>query len=124
MGLLDKNGNLVIDGQRIRSYNDLKNWKTRPRAKDGFLRFDNRTIYWYFDADDGTQEDVIAGLEYGAEKYGFEKLEEIWEAHARNEREKRGYPKCYVCNIKKPSAMYLYLEKRFELWAVSGRKYG
>jgi hypothetical protein len=40
MGLLDKNVDLVIDGQRIRSYNNLKNWKTRPNAKDGFLRFD------------------------------------------------------------------------------------
>jgi hypothetical protein len=123
MGLLDRNGNLVIDGQRIRSYNDLKEWKTRPKAKDGFLRFDKRTIFWYFDADDGTQEEVIDGQEYHSRKYGFEKLEEIGEALRRKELEKRDYPKCYLCNIKKPTPMYLYLEKRFELWAVSGKKY-
>jgi hypothetical protein len=123
MGLLDKNGDLVIDGQRIRSYNNLKD-RQRVSAKDGFLRFDKRTLYWYFDADDGTQEAIIDGDDYFGKRYGFEKIEEISEANRRMEREKRvGYPKCYVCNIMKPRPIFLYLEKKFRFWEVSGKKY-
>jgi hypothetical protein len=58
-----------------------------------------------------------------ARDYGFEKIEEIWEAHRRKELEKRGYPKCYVCNIVKPSAVYLYLQKTYRLFWDNGVRY-
>ena len=116
MGLQDKNGDLVIDGQRIRNYNDLKTWKTRPKAKNGFLRFDKRMEYWYFDADDGSQEEVICGYGYIERDYGFEKIEEIHDAVQRKELSKEtGYLKCYVCNFIKPKhgQDLLYLSGEF-----------
>jgi hypothetical protein len=123
MGLLDKNGDLVIDGQRIRSYNNLKVWKTRPKAKDGFLRFDKRMRYWYLDADDGSQEHLVCGDDIIPLDYGFEKIEEIWEAYRRKELEKGGYLKCYVCNIVKPGPVYLYLQKTYRLFWDNGVRY-
>jgi hypothetical protein len=111
MGLVDRNGDLVINGQRIRNYNNLKEWKIRPKAKDGFLRWDKRTDFWYFDGDDGTQEELIIRNDYFGKEYGFEKIEEMQDAVRRKESEKRrGHHKCYVCNIQKPGAMYLLLE--------------
>ena len=124
VGLQDKNGDLVIDGQRIRSYNNLKAWKTRPKAKDGFLSFDKRMKYWYFDADDGSQEEVICGYGYIERDYGFEKIEEIYDAVRRKELSKEtGYLKCYVCNFIKPRPIYLYLQKTYRLFWDNGVTY-
>jgi hypothetical protein len=43
MGLLDRNDDLVINGQRIRSYNNLKD-RNRTKAKDGFLRWPSNRV--------------------------------------------------------------------------------
>jgi hypothetical protein len=81
----------------------LKEWKNRPKTKDGFLRWDKRTNFWYFDGDDGTQEELIIRNDYFGKEYGFEKIEEMQDTIRRKESEK---------NVAIISAMYATLKSR------------
>jgi hypothetical protein len=68
MGLLDRNGDFVLNNGRVRSYHG-----PTGGSKTGIIRWFKQERHWYFLADDGS---ILSLPAFMAEdkKYGIEKI--------------------------------------------------
>jgi hypothetical protein len=91
MGLLDRNGDLVLNNGRVRNFNV---W-----GRTGIIRWDKKRGTWYFLGDDGSSTGVSTA--FSQDKiYGIEKIEDDGQVRVYRDPFAKKAGKtywCYVC---------------------------